>query len=570
MNQLIYPNLFYFVYDLREGLGEDKRELNKNKAIFASKFQEIPSILEGDTILETEYHELLAPQQPPMKEPQQPPMKEPQQPPMKEPQQPPIKRFPDSDRPYEGYYYPVRLNDTYGLLVACSLKETPQTYEIDTIIPQLKSKIDENLTATKGVKEGTLGQTWMLLAHIPEPFAKNIKEIAKACYQEITKQIDAQNKFDWEQDLQGQGDFMGGMLFELAQYKTLVPQFPAEPSWPARLSEHSNLPTIQNIQQSHHIIIALYSNEQAAKQSAKLNFSWLRLFCYRHKILWAYGQSRHLKQQLKIRYKKIKNCIDLVKQQTEPSLNLRELQKSLFDAQSTLSRYAIDLKNLADQIRTIEINLLNYQRRIKVIKEYTRKESAETLIPNTAYLHIEALVSQFHSPELDALFSGLVNWKLSCNFTFLEKFSYDVQEKYLLQLQKDYESLSPGLTLLENLINSIRGITELDQAQRDRNFQATVGVVGIGFALGALFASISGHFPTAYNDKYVIDIATSPVGSRLLNWGIPEPWLAPSVSALISLGISVGFILVASLSWVLIKLIKNLLLIVISKIRQFF
>ncbi|MBK4730819.1 hypothetical protein JJD41_13230 [Oxynema sp. CENA135] len=533
MNQLIYPNLFYFVYDLREGLGEDERELKKNQEIFASKFQETPSILERDTILETEYHELLAPQQPP------------------------IKRFPDSDRPYEGYYYPVRLNDTYGLLVACSFQETPQIHEINTILPQLKSKIDEKLTASKGVKEGTLGQTWMLLAHVPEPSAKNIKEIAKACYQQLTQQIDPQNEFDWERDLQGEGYFMGGMVFELVQYKTLLHEVPAKRSRRDRLAERSNLPTIQNLQQSHHIIIALYPNGRAAKQAAQLNFSWLRLFCYRHKILWAYGQSRYLKQQLKISYKKIKRCIDLVKQQTEPSLNLSELQKSLFDAQSTLSRYAIDLNEFADQIRTIEINLLNYQRRLKTIQENTQNKSAEALRSSTGYPPLQALVSQLDSPELNAIVGLLVNWQLSCDFTFLEKFRNDVQDKYLLQIQKDYDSLSPGLTLLEDLINSIRGITELDQAQRDRNFQAIVGVVGIGLALGALFASISGHFPTAYNDRYVIDVTTDPVWSTLLKLGVPEPWVAPSVSALISVGVSIGFIASAVIFWIFIQFLKR-------------
>ena len=33
MKPLIYPNLFYFVYDLREGLGEDSQEVEKNQKI---------------------------------------------------------------------------------------------------------------------------------------------------------------------------------------------------------------------------------------------------------------------------------------------------------------------------------------------------------------------------------------------------------------------------------------------------------------------------------------------------------------------------------------------------------
>ena len=79
MNKLIYPNLFLFLYDLREGLGEDQEDLAKNQRIFAAKFPEYlrQSLFNRDTAFETEYLELLANQ---------------------------VEKFPDSDKPYEGYY----------------------------------------------------------------------------------------------------------------------------------------------------------------------------------------------------------------------------------------------------------------------------------------------------------------------------------------------------------------------------------------------------------------------------------------------------------------------------------
>lgn len=544
MKPLIYPNLFYFVYDLREGLGEDSEEVEKNQKIFTNKFKETPSILDSDTIFETEYYELLASNTPP------------------------IKPFPKTDLPYEGYYYPVRLNDTYGLLVACSPEETTQEFEIQTIISELKSKLDEKLPSPDSLLyEGTLGQTWMLLAHVPESLIPDYEEIAKECYQQLAPQITGVKEANWDRDLQGQGCLMGGVLFELGQYKNQLKES-HKPASRRRLVNQTILPSIQEISQSYHIVIALYPNAQSAKKAAELNFSWMRIFCYRHKILWAYSQSRYLKQKLKKNYKNIQKYINSFRKENENVSNLNKLRKSLFRAENLLSNYAIDLKYFADQIRTIEINLINYQRRVEWVNELAKKEYSLPSTSSAFSPYIEVLISQINSPELEAILEPWAGRATPGNLKFLENFSTTVQEKYLLQALKDYDSLSPGLNLLEDLINSIRGVTELDQAQRDRNFQATVGVVGIGFALGALFASISGHFPTAYNDKYVIDIATSPVGSRLLNWGIPEPWLAPSVSALISLGISVGFILVATLSWGFIKLMKNLLLILISKIRR--
>lgn len=544
MKPLIYPNLFYFVYDLREGLGEDFKEIEENQKIFTSKFQESTSLLKSDTIFETEYYELLASSQPP------------------------IKPFPKTDLPYEGYYYPVRLNDTYGLLVACSPKEKTQGFEISNIISELKSKLDKQLPSPDSLlSEGTLGQTWMLLAHVPESLTPHYQEIAKDCYEKLAPKIKGVKKANWDRDLQGQGCLMGGVLFELGQYNNQLKESHEDPSR-RRLVNQPIIPSIQEISQSYHIVIALYPNAQSAKKAAELNFSWMRIFCYRHKILWAYSQSRYLKQKLKKNYKEIQKYINSFRKENENVSNLNKLRKSLFRAENLLSNYAIDLKYFADQIRTIEINLLNYQRRVELVSELAKNEYSLPSNMSGFPPYIEGLISQMNSPELEAILEPWAGRPTPGNLKFLENFSTTVQEKYLLQALKDYDSLSPGLNLLEDLINSIRGVTELDQAQRDRNFQATVGVVGIGFALGALFASISGHFPTAYNDKYVIDIATSPVGSSLLKWGIPEPWLAPSVSALISLGISVGFIIMATLSWNLIKLVKTILGILIYKILR--
>ena len=39
MTDLIYPNLFLFLYDLREGLGESQKDLEKNRKIFLSKLK---------------------------------------------------------------------------------------------------------------------------------------------------------------------------------------------------------------------------------------------------------------------------------------------------------------------------------------------------------------------------------------------------------------------------------------------------------------------------------------------------------------------------------------------------
>ncbi|MGL5064083.1 MAG: hypothetical protein ACRC62_29195, partial [Microcoleus sp.] len=109
---------------------------------------------------------------------------------------------------------------------------------------------------------------------------------------------------------------------------------------------------------------------------------------------------------------------------------------------------------------------------------------------------------------------------------------------------------SPGVTLLTELINSIRGVTEIDQSERDRSFQNTIAILGVGLASASFVASISPQFPGASTPKEAIKY---PLGCTLSQLGIPDPWLIPAISTTASIGI--GFLaaiitaLFIQLSW---------------------
>ena len=169
------------------------------------------------------------------------------------------------------------------------------------------------------------------------------------------------------------------------------------------------------------------------------------------------------------------------------------------------------------------------------------------------------MISQINIPELEAILERWDGRQLPVDLKFLENFSTTVQEKYLLQALKDYDSLSPGLNLLEDLINSIRGVTELDQAQRDRNFQTAVGIVGIGLAIGASLASISGQFPPIKTNQN-LDVFHSTIASALLSLGISELWLFAAISMVISFGASLVSIIFIYILWQLLGIIKFFIL----------
>ena len=204
----------------------------------------------------------------------------------------------------------------------------------------------------------------------------------------------------------------------------------------------------------------------------KLNsvyYDFLRLFQYRHKVVWAYYQSRHQKFVLKKEYIEIQPSInqtsDLPRQLQANKMKLNQLQKTLTDNLINLSDYTIALNYLENQRRTIKVNLENYKIR---------------------------------STEMSTKYTG-------SNLEFLKKFSEgDIYaQKYQRQIDADYESLSPGLTLLENLNSAIQGIIDLEQTKSDRALDNTIAIASVGLAISGLTATVATAHkpePKSYTD----------------------------------------------------------------------
>jgi hypothetical protein len=111
--------------------------------------------------------------------------------------------------------------------------------------------------------------------------------------------------------------------------------------------------------------------------------------------------------------------------------------------------------------------------------------------------------------------------------------------------------LNPGMTLFTDLANAIRAVTEIERSERDRAFQNTVAIVGVGLAAGSLAVSIAGQFPDATKPQ---DAAKYPVGSLLLQLGVTESWISPAVLTTVSLGVG---IMAAVVTWLIIKAFES-------------
>lgn len=422
MTKLINPTLDLFLYDLREGLGQSDAKIQENRHGFLQKLpttiDESAFIQQDEKYLEPEYVELLAEQR--------------------------WLKF--ESKTHDGYYYPVRMGDTYGLLLDGSLKNA-QTTENLNWLQALQVFLNEKV---KG-QTGTIGQSWLFSAQLPNSSVEEHEEVAKQCYEALMPGA------HYENNKIGRCEFLGGRLFECWQYNS-----------PERIGSYDN----------HHVMIAFYPKESTAKKAAELfHTDWIRLFHYRHKMLWAYGQSRVLKYRLKEAAVKIDECRQAMYHESIPKINFKKLPQSIENSRKILFQYTQDINAFDQQANTMAINLYNYQQRSRLIQEKAGQ------------------------------------------LPFLEKLSRDVEQKYLFQVQKDSQSLRIELSL-ENIVGNIRDRLALEEELRDRTFQKFIATWGIGLAIGAIVASISGQFPEIeWLKSYLSEGWVEPATSLIWSFG---------------------------------------------------
>jgi len=401
MNDIIYPTLDLFLYDLRNGLGESQDEINQNRAVYQRKLPESihKTLFQKDTYFEEEYVLLTEPC-----------------------------KFETIGKPYpfQGYYYPVRLSDVYGLLIDCSVNNETEAQPAKCF-KDLKIEVEQRINN----QSATIGQTWMISGWLPQSDSKNPEDIAKDCYKALIPDS------NWKQDLEGQGTFLGATIFELSRYRLVIKESPETPT------------TIQSIQENQHVIIILFSDKASADKLAEFYDDWMRLFEYRHKILWAYGQSRLLKQTIKNYFTAIEEDRQYLNINQPQEREFEKCRLTLIRVQNALNNYTIDLNRLEFQNRTIEINLSNYKKRLERIEE-----------------------------------------KAGNKLEFFEKFTKLVTDKYQLQITKDSENLERGMKLLENTISAVRSRVEVAKAERDRNFQEIVTCWGVGWGVASVVPAL--------------------------------------------------------------------------------
>lgn len=303
-------------------------------------------------------------------------------------------------------------------------------------------------------------------------------------------------------------------LYQIAQ-ECLEAVFPASQRPPlSRQGELFGSPIFEyglfsQLTHYQHVLIWLFRDSKADDNFNLCYHQLLELFFFRTKIVKSYQDSRITYDKVASAYQEIEDAIDLPKKGEVTTSELKDLKNKLKELPKISLKYTRLLRNLEDYQNTIAINETNYLERLQQIRGIIKKS----------------------------------------DLLLLETFSQQNSPLFQKQIQADLGYFRHGSTLLEQAISSIRGIVEIEQAERDRSLENTIQIVGVGLGAGAIVSGVV----TQHIDKPFAPISLNnpphPIVTSLF-WSFAATLLFGSLAWL-----STKF---GSLAWLSTKLKKKL------------
>ncbi|BAY85633.1 hypothetical protein NIES267_51340 [Calothrix parasitica NIES-267] len=203
-----------------------------------------------------------------------------------------------------------------------------------------------------------------------------------------------------------------------------------------------------------HILIWLNANQETTnlEESGEYYSHLIELLNCRSKIIYARSESRWCYLKAREEYSKLEEKVNEFNDIKEKSVDskFKEFNQWLNEIPAISFNYSRYLRGLELHKATIQTNVKNYK------------------------LYLDKLKAIWVEDDLQFLSS------------FLE-FSEDT---FIEQINTDLAYLIPAQSLFEQLIDSIRGIIEIEQTKRERNLNTTINTLGIGFGGGAIISGV--------------------------------------------------------------------------------
>jgi hypothetical protein len=215
----------------------------------------------------------------------------------------------------------------------------------------------------------------------------------------------------------------------------------------------------------HHAIVWLFRYAATDKKLTLCDRCLSDLFTYRDKIIQAFKESRKLAPEIGKNYQTIEREVDRLQQlalgETLSENDLAEFRKLLKLLPKIALEYNYLLRLLQNCRNTIAINTHNYSEKIQQIKSILPQEDV----------------------------------------AFLEVFKNRNSVHFQKQIEIDLGYFMHGSDLVDKAIAAIRGIVEIEQAERDRQLQETIhkgdremelliAAVGVGLAVSQVTSQL--------------------------------------------------------------------------------
>ena len=203
-----------------------------------------------------------------------------------------------------------------------------------------------------------------------------------------------------------------------------------------------------------HVLIWLFRDTKADDMFNQCYQELLDLFFFRTKIIKSYQDSRQTYHLIAAAYQDIEKLIDRLPKHNQTN-----------HAQTN------DLKELKNQLKELPQLALTYTRLLRNLEEY----------------HNTITINDYNYTEKLQQISGIIE---NNNLDFLKIFAQENVPVFQKQIQSDLGYFRHGSSLLDQGIASIRGIVEIEQAERDRSLEKTIQIIGIGLGAGAIISGV--------------------------------------------------------------------------------
>ena len=201
----------------------------------------------------------------------------------------------------------------------------------------------------------------------------------------------------------------------------------------------------------YQIYVSLNNSNAPTPELAGKGYDWLlNLLCCYHKILYIYQEARNCSSKARAIYSDLeKKTEKFPKLMADSQMQLSKLKALLAQIPQKNLDYARCLRDLQAHHTAITTNITNYGTCLNKITDIGGD-----------------------SPKL---------WQ-----DFLNRSCQQWQQ----QIQTDINYLTPAQELFGQMIDTIRGIVETEQAERDRSLENTIQVVGVGLGAGAIISGV--------------------------------------------------------------------------------